>query len=253
MSKPDLFIGSSSEGLQIAKAVQVELHTNANVEIWNQGLFGLGLSTLEGLVELLAKYDFAILVATPDDITISRRRQASTPRDNILVELGMFVARLGRERAFLLCDDSSKLRLPSDFAGISVAKYDHEFALKNSIAAVGPACTLIKLAMDRLGTIKMSAENYKQLLSELTDNDVRALLYLEKQNNTRPGEVYRHLAEKAGADFGALNNFAVRMVRLSQHGMIRMVGGSEVELSPSGRDFLKQARGAKEEKYRKLF
>jgi len=107
MTKPSLFVGSSSEGLGIAEAVQFKLQNSVNVRLWNEGLFGLGLGILEGLVELLGNYDFAVLIATSEDVTESRGRVAPSPRDNVLVELGMFVGRLGRERAFLLCDASA--------------------------------------------------------------------------------------------------------------------------------------------------
>ena len=40
--KPNIFIGSSSEGLPVARAIQTELVTDAYVPVWNQGVFGLG-------------------------------------------------------------------------------------------------------------------------------------------------------------------------------------------------------------------
>ncbi|HEX6903900.1 MAG TPA: TIR domain-containing protein [Thermoanaerobaculia bacterium] len=252
MTKPSLFVGSSSEGLEIAEAVQFKLYKSANVRLWNEGLFGLGLGTLEGLVDLLGNYDFAVLVATPDDVTESRGRVAPSPRDNVFVELGMFVGRLGRERAFLLCDDSADLRLPSDLAGTSVPKYSHDFAGTDPISAVGPACTLIKRAIDKLGSLALGSLPYKQLLDQLTDNDVRSLLFLEREHNTRPAAIYQHFDGKAPVDLGGLDKFATRMVKLAQLRLVSMVGGSEVQLSPLGRAFLQSVRNVKEPKYVKL-
>ena len=40
--KPNIFIGSSSEGLPVARAIQTELVTDTYVPVWNQGVFGLG-------------------------------------------------------------------------------------------------------------------------------------------------------------------------------------------------------------------
>lgn len=251
--KPVIFVGSSSEGEDIANAVQFKLESKAVVEIWNEGLFELGKSNLENLIHLLPKYDFAVLIATPDDAIESRQSKSASPRDNVLVELGMFVAALGRDRAFLLRADCADLKIPSDFAGISNATYDHELAKSNALTAVGTACTLIGQAIDKRGPILLSADEYKGLLSQLTDNDVRAIHYLEDQHNTRPGYIHKHLAPDQPIDFAALNNFAVRVARLTQYGLMQMVGGTEVELSEEGRTFLEKVREEKEPKYVKLF
>jgi hypothetical protein len=252
MQKPLLFVGSSSEGLDIANAVQFKLQTKAVVEIWNEGLFELGKGNLENLIQLLPKYDFAVLIATPDDAIESRRSKSASPRDNVLVELGMFVARLGGDRAFLLRADGVDLKIPSDFAGVSHAAYDHKQAKSNPLTAIGPACTLIGQAIDKRGPLLLSADEYGRLLAQLTDNGVRALLYLEDQHNTRPGSIYKHLAPEEPINFAALNNFAVRLARLTQYGLMQMVGSTEVELSAKGKAFLEKIREKKEPKYLEL-
>lgn len=252
MTKPSLFVGSSSEGVRIAEAVQFKLHKSANVRLWNEGLFGLGLGTLEGLAELLGNYDFAVLVATPDDVTESRGHKAASPRDNVLVELGMFVGRLGRERAFLLCDDSADLRLPSDLAGISMAMYPHEFAATEPISAVGPACTLVRQSIERLGSLTVGGLSYEQLLDQLTDHDIQSLLFLEKQFNTRPAAIHQHLGGESYVNSEGLDRFSMRMIKLTKLQLVSMVGGSEVQLSPSGREFLQLVRKVQEPKYAKL-
>src|SRR5215216_6625298 len=98
--KPSLFIGSSSEGLEIARAIELNLEHDAEVTIWSSGLFGLGMGTLETLVNSLDKFDFAALILTPDDTVTSRGDTSDSPRDNVLLELGLFVGRLGRQRTF---------------------------------------------------------------------------------------------------------------------------------------------------------
>jgi predicted nucleotide-binding protein len=54
MARPALFVGSSSEGLRIAEAVQVVLDPVCEVELWTQGIFGLMRGTLESLVMALS-------------------------------------------------------------------------------------------------------------------------------------------------------------------------------------------------------
>ncbi|MCH7964513.1 MAG: hypothetical protein IH852_11325 [Bacteroidetes bacterium] len=51
-----VFIGSSTEGLGIAQAIQLELKDEAICTIWYQGVFGLGKGTLESLIEALPNF-----------------------------------------------------------------------------------------------------------------------------------------------------------------------------------------------------
>lgn len=150
MTKPSLFVGSSSEGLPVARALQVELQDAAEVTLWNQGFFGLSQGTLESLVNALERFDFAVLVATPDDLVTRRDETALSPRDNVMLELGLFMGRLGRTRTYLLADPRT-VRLPSDLNGVMLATYDSQRTDANLIAAVGPAATLIRNAVRDLG------------------------------------------------------------------------------------------------------
>jgi predicted nucleotide-binding protein len=99
--RPKMFIGSSLEGLQIAKAIQANLDQDCETTVWSQGVFGLGEGTLETLVDRLDDFDFASLVLTPDDLIKSRKGSSPTPRDNVLFELGLFIGRLGRKRTLV--------------------------------------------------------------------------------------------------------------------------------------------------------
>ncbi len=115
--KPRIFIGSSTEGRAIAKIVEKELEPFADCQIWERQ-FELGHSTLEDLINKLSLYDYGILVATADDVTVSRNKGSKAIRDNIVFEFGLFAGRLGRERAFLLAE--SGVKVPSDLNGITL-------------------------------------------------------------------------------------------------------------------------------------
>ena len=65
MNKPSLFIASSSEGLAFAQAVRTGLEADAEVTLWNEGVFPLGQTFIEALVNALPRFDFAVLVLTP--------------------------------------------------------------------------------------------------------------------------------------------------------------------------------------------
>lgn len=151
-SKPSLFIGSSKEGLEAARAIEVNLQHDVEVTLWTGGVFGLNSGTLEALVNALDRFDFAILVITPDDVVTSRDVTSQAPRDNIMFELGLFMGRLGRGRTFAVCNDSREMKLPSDLAGVTLARFDGNRTDKNLIAAVSPACTLIRQSIRDLGT-----------------------------------------------------------------------------------------------------
>jgi predicted nucleotide-binding protein len=148
--RPSVFVGSSSEGLRIAQAVQVVLDPVCEVEIWSQGVFGLTHGTLESLVLALQRFDFAVLVLTADDLTTSRGTERPVARDNVLFELGMFVGGLSRDRTFMLYDRTHPPALPTDLAGITAATFEPHSS-GNLQAALGAACTRIQIAIERLG------------------------------------------------------------------------------------------------------
>lgn len=79
--RPRLFIGSSSEGLKVARAAKDLLSENTLPTLWEEDIFLPGTITLEVLEEQLAKHAFALLVATPDDLLLKRQEVVTTLRD----------------------------------------------------------------------------------------------------------------------------------------------------------------------------
>jgi hypothetical protein len=147
--RPVVFIGSSGEGEAIAKAVQANLDRVCEGVIWTQGVFGLGKGNLENLVGDLHKFDFAILILTPDDLVHSRGELAASPRDNLLLELGLFIGHLGRERTFAVYDRNANLKLPSDLTGVTYADYQLH-STGNLASSLGAACTKIENRINEL-------------------------------------------------------------------------------------------------------
>jgi predicted nucleotide-binding protein len=84
MARPALFIGSSSEGLEFARAVRSLLADDVEVTLWNEGFFQVGSTFIESLVNGLPRFDFAAVVLTPDDLVKSRDLTILGPRDNAL-------------------------------------------------------------------------------------------------------------------------------------------------------------------------
>jgi hypothetical protein len=150
MRKPVVFIGSSTEGDKIAYAIQENLENDCDIYVWTQGVFELGSSYLESLINELDKADFAILVLTEDDITISRNQQTVSPRDNVLFELGLFMGRLGRNRSFFVYDKNKNIKIPSDLSGISGAAFTMQQS-GNLKASLGAACNKIRNSLVKTG------------------------------------------------------------------------------------------------------
>jgi predicted nucleotide-binding protein len=78
--RPSLFIGSSSEGISVAQALQQELDGICEPEVWSQGIFGPTETTICALLGKAHNSDFAALVLTPDDPATIRGTQVMTAR-----------------------------------------------------------------------------------------------------------------------------------------------------------------------------
>lgn len=79
-SRPTVFIGSSSEGKKFAVAVQAALEADAEVTTWDQGFFTPGQTFIEGLIDGSSRFDFAVLLLTPDDVVQSRSAELLSPK-----------------------------------------------------------------------------------------------------------------------------------------------------------------------------
>ena len=141
--KPRVFIGSSTEGKPIAEEIQLGLKDVAECTIWSQGVFGVSQGYLESLVKATGNFDFAVLVATPDDAQTKRGKRLPSPRDNVVFELGLFMGALGRDRTCLVYCSDRPIDLPSDLAGMSAATYPRR-SDDNLAAELGPVCTQLK-------------------------------------------------------------------------------------------------------------
>ncbi|WP_426294774.1 STING domain-containing protein [Dyadobacter endophyticus] len=120
--KPRVFIGSSREGLPKAKLLKGYLSSVADCQIWNEEFFENNKSSFESLSQSSTLFDFAILLATADDVVLKRDNLEISARDNVLFEFGLYVGRLGRNRAFFVKEKG--LNLPSDLYGITLPEFD---------------------------------------------------------------------------------------------------------------------------------
>ncbi|MDX1912596.1 MAG: STING domain-containing protein [Saprospiraceae bacterium] len=120
--KPTLFIGSSKEGAAIAHLVKKHLSHFADCTVWDEsGVFPPNENFLVSLNNALSLYEYGVLVATADDKKISRKKQTESARDNVIFEFGLFMGRLGKQKAFLIKEKS--IVPPSDLFGISIPEF----------------------------------------------------------------------------------------------------------------------------------
>jgi hypothetical protein len=198
---PSLFIGCSSEAADVAGALQAGLDGVCEPVIWSQGVFGPSSYTLIDLLAEAERVDFAVVILTPDDVTVSRGESASSARDNAVLELGMFLGSLGRKRVFIVMPKNSSLRLPTDLAGITTLRYNPDRSDHNLDAALGPVVRQIKINIKEEGvkseqgvdaTPSSKVTRPKLAVSEERDELLRELTMLERAAEAQNWTVKTH-------------------------------------------------------------
>lgn len=149
--KPVIFLGSSVEGLPVAKHLQLGLkHSSLVVQLWTTGVFGPGGVTIDSLMAQAERCDFAAFVFGPDDKLTSRAAEYLAPRDNVIFELGLFMGRLDRNRCFVVREHATDIKIPSDLLGITPLTYVAK-ATGDLAGAVATVCTELEEVVGRLG------------------------------------------------------------------------------------------------------
>ncbi len=132
--KPTVFIGSSYEALPIVNRLVGFLGSDFDVSPWNQS-FPPGEYTLTALLQQVERTDAAIFIFAKDDQVTIRGEPGHSARGNVLLEYGLFVARLGRERVLILEEDG--VNLPSDIFGMATTFFPAEAGMvRNAALAV---------------------------------------------------------------------------------------------------------------------
>lgn len=139
-----VFIMSSVEALPVVDLLIKQFaHDPFLAVAWKNGVFRASHYTLDELEAELDDSDFAIAVAHADDVVITRDDEWPTIRDNVILEFGLFMGRLGRRRAFLMEPRDVDLKLPSDLAGLTAIPY-HYVKGKDAEHYIAPACARLR-------------------------------------------------------------------------------------------------------------
>jgi predicted nucleotide-binding protein len=140
MTRPKIFIASSRERIDWAHAMQGRLDREAEVTVWDQSVVRPSRFVIESLVEQMERTDFGIFIFAPDDLAEIQGHRYLVARDNVVLEFGMHIGRIGRQRCFMLLPRGNDVKLPSDIDGMIPIYYDDSRTDGNIEAAVSPAC-----------------------------------------------------------------------------------------------------------------
>ena len=126
--KPTVFIASSSEALSVAEAVNIKLDQEFRPKLW-ENAFDLSTITISALIEKTNEADYAVFVFHKDDKALIRKQEHDIVRDNVVLELGMFIGAIGLDKCFILVP--RVLKLLFDFQLILLALRQHFMMIRN--------------------------------------------------------------------------------------------------------------------------
>lgn len=133
MAQKSIFIGSATESKPLAAKIGQGLADIGYRPLrwWKE--FPPGSLTLDRLLEIAQDVDGAVFLFTAADHTWYRGLLSESPRDNVILEYGMFVAHHGRERTLMLTEPG--IKLPSDVIGITYASIieDEESVVERTV------------------------------------------------------------------------------------------------------------------------
>ncbi len=173
MIRPKIFIGSSKAGLEVAEKVKTYLSSIADCFVWSEpDIWEPNRSTFDNLIRMANYFDFGVFVATADDLTETNDRLVIEPRDNVILEMALFLGAMGHHKSFLLVENG--IKLPTDFNGIYMPRFDI-----NDDNSIKDACNTYMAKIEehyQLGhlslypTTALAIGYYKNFISDLVES-----------------------------------------------------------------------------------
>jgi hypothetical protein len=123
-----VFIGSSKQYIKLAHALRMTFEhdrSQLDVRVWDVTNWKKGHDSLTSLIDFLDQFQFGVFLLTPDDTVLPNRinPQVDAPRDNVILELGMWFGRVGRDRTWCVVPSNHKVKTPSDLLGSNPITY----------------------------------------------------------------------------------------------------------------------------------
>jgi hypothetical protein len=144
-TRPSVFIASSSLHEGVVQALARALEAVAVPDPWVDGQSELGKSVLQWALSKVDHCSYGVFVFAPD------ARWGGQINGNVLLELGMFIARHGAERCFILRE--AAVDVPADLRGIITADFSLAEFGADPVAALAPALRKVRAALRRRLTL----------------------------------------------------------------------------------------------------
>jgi len=118
-----IFVGSSTQNKSSAESIAAKLKASGFQVLcwWDTEVFQGGDVTLDRLIEISDVCDASVFVFGADDMiltdTIDGKKELAAPRDNVVLEYGIFVGKRGRKKTLFV--PQPRVKIPSDLAGVT--------------------------------------------------------------------------------------------------------------------------------------
>ena len=239
--KPRVFVGSSRESLEYARAIQLELEHDMHVSLWDQGIFHPGDYTLHRLLQQSERFHFGIFVFSPDDVVKMRKEEYLAARDNVVFEFGLFVSRMGPQRAFFITPSKTEgFHLPTDLMGVTAGSYDPDRIPRDNVTAMdlqpvfAPPVARIRSTIQQQWQVLVTAAGTHRSVDFLAAAPgATANLHIVRRRDVGPGDggVRRPAAQVSRCPCGAL---ALRRDCVVNRGRIRLLAVAEARDDRAG-------------------
>lgn len=94
--------------------------------------------------EVYSDVKFAIILLSPDDTYFYKKNkktiEKTRARQNVILELGFFLGKLGRSHVLILYLEDENFEMPSDYAGVLYTKYDKDGAWRLKLVKELKSC-----------------------------------------------------------------------------------------------------------------
>jgi hypothetical protein len=145
---PRVFIGSSREQIDFTRAVREQLKDVAVVTLWcDGGVFTHPNLFIDDLSTWAGKTNYAVMVFGSDDEILHREKQVWVARDNVILEMGLFIGRLGRANVLYVAPEDQDWKRPTDFLGLAPI-YCKQVSGRLPVEAAAAVAERIRAAID---------------------------------------------------------------------------------------------------------
>jgi CheY-like chemotaxis protein len=138
---PKVFVSHGHDTAAAASVVKFLEESGAHAIVLGEEL--AASQTILDAFEKHANVQFAVILMTSDDEGRKKGEKSWQPRarQNVVLELGFFLAKLGRDRVTVFCNEKQKLEWPSNFNGAHYRELDSgggwQLKLARDMHAVG--------------------------------------------------------------------------------------------------------------------